>query len=112
MKSAKGGEPGRAVIVTADENRVREIEIDLKQRGYEVTILDPDGVLSDERSFAVGVFDLTVHHRNPVVLAAGLLADGRLDNVEFMLPGPGVERTHAADVSSRAQRSDEAVPAA
>lgn len=109
MNAAEGGE---AVIVTADQSRVHEIEIDLKHRGYSVTVLDCEQLASIDREFDVGVFDLSSREGNPVVVAAGLLADGRIHHVEFISPHPGIERSRALELSARPKRADGAAPAA
>jgi hypothetical protein len=109
MKAAEGGE---AVIVTAEQSRVHEIEIDLKQRGYSVTVLSCEELATSCREFDVGVFDLSSREGNPVVVAAGLLADGRLHHVEFISPHPGIERSRPPEIAPRAQLRDGAAPAA
>jgi hypothetical protein len=90
MKTPEGRSAAisQAVIVTADPGRVRELQFELTQRGYQVTTLTASGLRALDRTFDLGVFDLSSGEGNPVVLAADLLAGGRLQHVEFTSPDP------------------------
>jgi hypothetical protein len=116
MNTPEGREAGRAVtsqavIVTAEPAGVREMELELRQRGYQVTVLDAARLRTLDRTFDLGVFDLSSGEGNPVVLAAHLLAGGRLHRVEFTSPvRPGIERASGLEPASRP--SKQAAPAA